>query len=78
MKLTIAGAALLLLAACGGGGDNGGLSDAENDALNNAAEMLDSTPDGLEPGDETGLDNALALPDEANQAAPEEPVANQP
>lgn len=67
MRLTIAGAALLLLAACGGGNESG-LTDAENDALNNAAEMLEAAPDGA---DETGLGNELAPP-------PEEPAANQP
>ena len=56
-----AGAALaLLLAGCGGDADGGGLSAEENRELNNAAEMLDASPDSLVASDDTELGNGEA------------------
>jgi hypothetical protein len=61
MKKTVAGAALvglLALAGCGRGGEKeGGLTTEENAQLNNAADMLDTTPDNLVPTDNTMLEN---------------------
>lgn len=54
-------AAVLALAACGGNNDNpGGVTQEESEQLNNAAEMLDASPDSLVAGDETGLGNGEA------------------
>jgi hypothetical protein len=55
-------AALALLAACGGGDDNA-LSADENAALNEAAEMLDASPDSLIAADD-GLGNGEMPADE--------------
>jgi hypothetical protein len=50
-------AAVLALGACGGGEDQGtgGVTKEESEQLNEAAEMLDASPDSLVAGDETGL-----------------------
>ncbi len=51
-------AAVLALGACGGGGqEEGGVTAEESKQLNEAAEMLDASPDSLVAGDETGLGN---------------------
>ncbi|HEY0411965.1 MAG TPA: hypothetical protein VGD66_02340 [Allosphingosinicella sp.] len=54
------------LAACGRGSDRqGGLSAEENSELNNAAEMLDTSPDSLVPEDNGGLGNGDTGPMDA-------------
>ncbi len=51
-------AAVLALGACGGGDQKeGGVTAEESKQLNEAAEMLDASPDSLVAGDETGLGN---------------------
>jgi hypothetical protein len=59
-KLVAAAAmvSLLALGACGRGDDKaGGLTAEENRQLDNAAEMLDTSPDSLVPADNQALDN---------------------
>ncbi len=54
-------AAVLALGACGGGDQKeGGVTAEESKQLNEAAEMLDASPDSLVAGDETGLGNGEA------------------
>ncbi len=54
-------AAVLALGACGGGDEGaGGVTKEESQQLNEAAEMLDASPDSLVAGDETGLGNGEA------------------
>jgi hypothetical protein len=49
---------LLALGACGRGDDKaGGLTAEENRQLDNAAEMLDTSPDSLVPADNQALGN---------------------
>ena len=51
-------AAVLALGGCGGGDqEEGGVTAEEARQLNEAAEMLDASPDSLVAGDETGLGN---------------------
>ena len=51
-------AAVLGLGACGGNDQKeGGVTAEEAQQLNEAAEMLDASPDSLVAGDETGLGN---------------------
>lgn len=50
-------AASLALAACGSKKDEGGLTAQDNLELNNAAEMLDTSPDSLVPTDNVALGN---------------------
>lgn len=45
------------LAGCGGGEEAGGVSREEAQQLNEAAEMLDASPDGLVASDEAMLGN---------------------
>ncbi len=50
--------AVLALGACGGDNkDAGGVTQEESNQLNQAAEMLDASPDSLVASDETGLGN---------------------
>jgi len=67
-------AALLAVGACGGNDEGaGGLTPEDSRQLNEAAEMLDASPDSLAVPDETGLGNgansadtgALPVTDEA-------------
>ncbi len=54
-------AAVLALGACGGNDEGeGGVTAEESQQLNEAAEMLDASPDSLVAGDETGLGNGEA------------------
>ncbi len=54
-------AAVLALGACGGNSEGeGGVTAEESKQLNEAAEMLDASPDSLVAGDETGLGNGEA------------------
>ena len=54
-------AAVLGLSACGGNEQNeNGVTAEEAQQLNEAAEMLDASPDSLVAGDETGLGNGEA------------------
>ena len=54
-------AAVLALGACGGGEQKeGGVTAEEAKQLNEAAEMLDASPDSLVASDETGLGNGEA------------------
>jgi hypothetical protein len=49
---------LIALGACGRGDDKaGGLTAEENRQLDNAAEMLDTSPDSLVPADNQALGN---------------------
>jgi len=51
-------ASLLALGACGRSDDKaGGLTAEENRQLDNAAEMLDTSPDSLVPADDNMLGN---------------------
>ena len=66
-------AALLALGACGGSEEgSGGVTREEAEQLNDAAEMLDASPDGLGAPDETGLGNG-----EDNAATGELPVSGE-
>jgi hypothetical protein len=58
--LSIATAALIALAACGSKKDEGGLTAQDNQELNNAAEMLDASPDSLVASDNVTLGNGEA------------------
>lgn len=51
-KAIVIAAAIGLLSACGGDEAGGGLSAEENRGLNEAAEMLDTSPDSLAPPEE--------------------------
>jgi hypothetical protein len=53
----IATAASIALAACGAKKDEGGLTAQDNQELNNAAEMLDASPDSLIASDNVALGN---------------------
>jgi hypothetical protein len=54
-------AAVLALGACGGGEQKeGGVTAEEAKQLNEAAEMLDASPDSFVASDETGLGNGEA------------------
>ena len=53
----IVAAAVLALGACGGEQGAGGVTEEESKQLNEAAEMLDASPDSLVAPDETGLGN---------------------
>ncbi len=54
-------AAVLALGACGGQDEGaGGVTKEESQQLNEAAEMLDASPDSLVASDETGLGNGEA------------------
>ena len=59
---TIFAAASVALAACGEKKDEGGLTAADNQELNNAAEMLDASPDSLVASDDVALGNGGAEP----------------
>ena len=50
-------ASLTMLAGCGDEPGAGGLTEADNRELNNAAEMLDTSPDDLVPSEEAALGN---------------------
>jgi hypothetical protein len=63
-------AAVLALGACGGEQDGaGGVSKEESRQLNEAAEMLDASPDSLVASDETGLGNSEATNEAGTNAA---------
>ncbi len=64
-----AAGALALLAGCGQQGGEGGVTADESKQLNEAAEMLDASPDSLVAPDETGLGNGEAGSAEADAAA---------
>jgi hypothetical protein len=57
MIVAAALAAGLALAGCGDKAGEGGLTEAENRELDNAAEMLDASPDSLVANDEAALGN---------------------
>ena len=65
---TMIAAASVALAACGEKKDEGGLTAADNQELNNAAEMLDASPDSLVASDNVALGNgeSTALDGETN------------
>ena len=75
LTITVLGTAVML-AACGKSGEStGGVSAEESRQLDNAAEMLDASPDGLIANEETPLGNgeeALPAQDDpgTNQARP--------
>ena len=65
--------ALLALGACGGPEEgSGGVTREEAEQLNEAAEMLDASPDSLVAPDETGLGNG-----EDNAATGDLPVSGE-
>ncbi len=62
-------AAVLAVGACGGNDEGaGGVTPEESRQLNEAAEMLDASPDSLVAPDETGLGNGDAGANGANTA----------
>jgi ABC-type glycerol-3-phosphate transport system substrate-binding protein len=65
-------AAVLALAACGGDQDTGGVTKEESEQLNEAAEMLDASPDSLVISNEAELGNGDAGADEGVPAAADE------
>ena len=69
--LALIAAASIALAACGEKKDEGGLTAADNQELNNAAEMLDASPDSLVASDDVSLGNgeSTALDADAANAA---------
>ena len=62
---TIFAAASVALAACGEKKDEGGLTAADNQELNNAAEMLDASPDSLVASDDVALGNGESTASDA-------------
>jgi hypothetical protein len=59
-KMLAAAAAVLALSACGGGEDKQtGLTAEDNRELNNAAEMLDTSPDSLVVADNEAVGNGV-------------------
>ena len=63
-------AAAAMLAACGDREGGGGLTAEENRELNNAAEMLDTSPDSLVASDDAALGNGdVPVGDEADNGA---------
>ena len=63
-------AAVLALVACGGQDEGaGGVTKEESQQLNEAAEMLDASPDSLGASDETALGNGEATSEAAANAA---------
>jgi len=77
MRTAVISATLfLLLAACGGGDDQGvgGLSADEAAQLDNAAEMLDASPDSMVAPEDMplGIDDNEAAPAEASGNAADE------
>jgi hypothetical protein len=70
-------AAVLGLSACGGNESTSGVTQEENQQLNEAAEMLDASPDSLVAPDETGLGNGEATDEAgANAATGDLPVSD--
>jgi len=70
MAIIVASAAL---AGCGDGGEAGGVTREEAQQLNEAAEMLDASPDSLVASDEATLGNGdTAVASEAPGAAASE------
>jgi hypothetical protein len=57
LGIVIVATAALALAACGAKKDEGGLTASDNQELNNAAEMLDASPDSLVASDNVALGN---------------------
>ena len=55
-------AGLVLLTGCGGDSGAGTPTAEENQQLNEAAEMLDTSPDDLVPADEAALGNGEEAP----------------
>jgi hypothetical protein len=66
-------AAVLALGACGGGEDQGagGVTKEESEQLNEAAEMLDASPDSLVISNEAELGNGDAGADTTEMPAEE-------
>jgi hypothetical protein len=63
-------AAAALLAGCGND-ERGGVTAEESEALNNAAEMLDASPDSLVPSEDMPLGNGeeVVVDDGGNENA---------
>ena len=76
-KLSVLGlGALAMLAGCGGG-DETGLTAEEDRQLNEAAEMLDASPDSLVASDDAELGNGEAPAAETGDLpVTDEPPAN--
>ncbi len=74
MRRTIAAAALVagltILAGCGDKGDSGTLNEQENRQLDNAAEMLDASPDSATANEEAPLGNGDVDVVETEEAVP--------
>ena len=62
-------AAAAMLAACGEREGEGGLTAEENRELNNAAEMLDTSPDSLIASDDAALGNGDVPAQAGDEAA---------
>lgn len=71
-------AAVLALGACGGPDEGaGGVTKEESQQLNEAAEMLDASPDSLAASDETALGNGEVTSEAgANAATGDLPVSD--
>lgn len=70
--------AVIALAACGGSEKTpGGVTQEESEQLNNAAEMLDASPDSLVAPDETGLGNGEDNGGDADAETGDLPVSNE-
>jgi hypothetical protein len=71
-KIVIAAVGLAMLGACGGGEGEGGVTAEESRQLNEAAEMLDASPDSLTAGNDAMLgeeaETAPAPAEDANIA----------
>ena len=70
-SLLLAGfaAAAVSLGACGGSEENGGVTAEESQQLNEAAEMLDASPDSLVASEEAPLGNGEAAIPAGNEEA---------
>ena len=69
-------AGCMALAGCGGGSDDGSPTAEENRQLNEAAEMLDTSPDDLIPAEEAALGNGEEDVATENDAAGNEAAGN--
>lgn len=78
LKALVALVAVLALPACGENEGAGGVTKEESQQLNEAAEMLDASPDSLAASDETALGNGEATAETgADGATGELPVSDE-